>query len=147
MSFRNQQKSLHFSIFKTVSQKDQTLEKNSQQFQPSSLSSSSSEMKMILFTPQLSADSTTTMTNSRVDSMLHRIVPGITFHRIVNTLSTDWVSQISVEFSHQHCVEQDEYGNNQCHYDWGETLRMNVTACNIMKPLGEYLVIDGVFKV
>jgi hypothetical protein len=109
---------------------------------------SSSEMNSLLTTSELTVDATLQHpTQPSTDhSFPHRILPGITFNRIIEELSPDWVSQISVEFS-QHCLERDEYGDNQCHYDWGETLSMVVTACNITTPLTEVMFFHGVFKV
>ena len=75
-----------------------------------------------------------------------KVLPGISFKRYVQVLSKDWVSQITVDFA-QHCSKMDEYGGNQCHYDWGETLTIDITSCNITSPLTDKIIIKGSFKV
>jgi len=59
---------------------------------------------------------------------------GLTFSRSIN-IQTDALD-VHFEFDSDHCDSSDKYGDNNCHYSWGETLRVGI-AVNMTEPFTE----------
>lgn len=52
------------------------------------------------------------------------VVPkGVTFSRNIQRLPPNATYQL--QFDGNHCKSRDQYGDNNCHYDWGEVVRGN----------------------
>jgi len=69
---------------------------------------------------------------------------GISISRTIDTLADD----ISLDLSfNAPCEEQDDYGGNKCHYNWGDDLNVTITMDTHGTPfqLGDGVV--GKFKV
>ena len=69
---------------------------------------------------------------------------GISFSRKIN-LFTDFLS-INVGLDEDRCSSKDEYGSNDCHYDWGDTMNMTFDV-QLQKAFDVNDRISGNFKV
>jgi hypothetical protein len=49
------------------------------------------------------------------------IASGVTFSREIAAIPNG--SSFDLIFGANHCTSQDKYGDNNCHFDWGETLQ------------------------
>ena len=50
---------------------------------------------------------------------------GISFSRNVDILTND-LNHVKFNFDQGHCDSTDDYGDNNCHYSWGETMNLNL---------------------
>jgi len=74
-----------------------------------------------------------------------RAESGLTISRTIDTI--DDKLSLTIAFVHATCDEEDEYGNNNCHYNWGDDLNINVTLNTNGVPFGEGDNVVGKFKV
>jgi hypothetical protein len=51
-----------------------------------------------------------------------------------------------VEFDDQHCTKKDAYGQNDCHYNWGDHVAVNYSIF-VNQTLDERAYMEGNFKV
>ena len=73
--------------------------------------------------------------------------PGITFSRSINSVTSG--SKFHLAFGpagSNHCHLTDSYGDDQCHYSWGDTLEATYNL-QLGTELEEGDTIDGKFKV
>jgi len=69
---------------------------------------------------------------------------GISISRTIDTLADD----ISLDLSfNAPCEEQDDYGGNKCHYNWGDDLIVTITLDAHGNPFKKGDSVKGKFKV
>jgi hypothetical protein len=69
---------------------------------------------------------------------------GIYFSRSISSWSPD--SPLQVQFDSKHCKETDVYGENNCHFDWGDQVDVNYSIY-VNQTLDESAYLEGTFKV
>lgn len=69
---------------------------------------------------------------------------GIGFSRTID-LFTDFLN-INIGFDDEHCTSNDDHGGNDCHYDWGDTVNIDIDV-NLKRAFKEDDRISGNFKV
>lgn len=72
------------------------------------------------------------------------IPDGIAFNRTISYLSS--ADSLKLHFDPKYCKETDVYGENDCHYNWGERVALNY-AVFANESLDENAYIEGSFKV
>ena len=73
------------------------------------------------------------------------ISEGIDFSRTIKML-TDFIS-INLTFDDNHCTSNDEHGGNNCHYDWGNVMNIELNVRLKKRAFEKDDRISGKFKV
>lgn len=58
-----------------------------------------------------------------ITHLRNSISSGVTFSREISIVPEG--SSFDLVFGDNHCTSQDQFGDNECHFDWGETVRGN----------------------
>mmetsp|Transcript_27992 Transcript_27992/g.60976 ORF Transcript_27992/g.60976 Transcript_27992/m.60976 type:complete len:230 (+) Transcript_27992:38-727(+) len=69
---------------------------------------------------------------------------GIGFTRKISQLDSN--TSFSLTFGGGRCRSKDEYGNNSCHYNWGDAIEANYTV-KLGEPLQEEDTLQGHVKI
>jgi hypothetical protein len=69
---------------------------------------------------------------------------GIYFSRSISSWSPE--SPLQVQFDSKDCKETDVYGENNCHFDWGDQVAVNYSIY-VNQTLDESAYLEGTFKV
>jgi hypothetical protein len=81
-------------------------------------------------------------TTRREKTYLDRSANGVSFHRIIGTFPEHSQFLLELEDSSNHCHDYDEFGSNDCHFNWQEEAIGNFSTA-ISKVLDETSFIEA----